>query len=209
MNNLYGSRLVEAATGGKGGGGAKLSRSAQKLIEGYRRLEVEHKKFLSAASAEIEQFDKFYNLFKRLLMKTSARNQFFGKVARIVKGAVNAEVELKLSADDKIIAIVTKEGLEDLGLKVGREAWALVKASWVILAEDHGDLKLSARNCLRGTVTRVVRGTVNSHVTLALSGGTAVSAIITNASLHKMGLKNGSPVCAVFKASSVILGVSM
>lgn len=209
LNNLCGSRLVETTTGGKGGGGAKLSRDALKLIQGYRHLEAGHKKFLSAASTEIEEFDKFYKLFKRLLMKTSARNQFFGKVTRIVKGSVNAEVELKLSADDKIVSIVTKEGLENLGLKVGREAWALVKASSVILAEDRGDVKLSARNCLRGTVTRVTRGAVNSDVTLTLPGGTSVNAIITNVSLDSMGLKKGSPVCAVFKASSVILGVSV
>lgn len=142
-------------------------------------------------------------------MKSSARNQFFGKVTAIRGGAVNAEVELSLGGEDKIAAIITHESLENLGLKIGSEVWALVKASWVIITTGDSDLKLSVRNRLCGSVTRLTKGQVNSDVVLTLAGGNTVSAIVTNDSVEQMGLQEGAQACAVFKASSVILGVAV
>lgn len=53
---------------------------------------------------------------------------------------------------------------------------------------------------------RRTRGQVNADVVLALSGGASTSAVVTEDSLDDMGLKEGDSACAVFKASSVILG---
>lgn len=142
-------------------------------------------------------------------MKSSARNQLFGKVTAIRGGSVNAEVELSLGGEDKIAAIITHESLENLGLKIGSEVWALVKASWVIITTGDSDFKLSVRNRLCGTITRLNKGQVNSDVVLTLAGGNTVSAIVTNDSVEQMGLKEGASACAIFKASSVILGVAI
>ncbi len=57
-------------------------------------------------------------------------------------------------------------------------------------------------------MSRITRGSVNADVVIDLPGGTAVSAIITNDSLDSLGLREGDPACAVFKAGSVILGVN-
>ena len=141
-------------------------------------------------------------------MKSSARNQFFGKVTSIRGGSVNAEVEVSLSGEDKIAAVITHESLEHLGLKIGSEVWALVKASWVILSTEDSDLKISVRNRLRGTVSRISKGIVNSDVIITLAGGNTVSAIVTNDSIEHMGLEPGAQACALFKASSVILGMA-
>ncbi|MCM3755038.1 TOBE domain-containing protein, partial [Bacillus licheniformis] len=106
-------------------------------------------------------------------MKTSARNQVFGKVASIVRGTVNDEVTLALPGGQSVVAVLTHESADALGLREGADACALVKASWVVLAVDDGgpDLKVSARNRLRGSVDAVAAGAVNSEVTLALDGG--------------------------------------
>lgn len=141
-------------------------------------------------------------------MKSSARNQFFGKVTAIRGGSVNAEVEIALNGEDKIAAVITHESLENLELKIGSEVWALIKASWVILSTEDSDMKISVRNRLRGTVSRVTKGAVNSDVVLTLAGGNTVSAIVTNDSIEQMGLEMGAQACALFKASSVILGVA-
>ncbi|HEY0915540.1 MAG TPA: TOBE domain-containing protein, partial [Solimonas sp.] len=91
----------------------------------------------------------------------------------------------------------------------GVEALALVKASWVIVALDEGPaIKLSARNRLRGSVTKLTRGAVNSEVVIGLKGGNSVVATITNASVEELGLAEGKAASAIFKASSVILGVA-
>ena len=70
-------------------------------------------------------------------------------------------------------------------------------------------MKLSARNQLEGTITRVEPGAVNAEVVIALYGGNSVAAIITNTSASEMKLAEGMAVTAIFKASSVILGVGV
>ncbi len=206
MKNISGEPLVESAIGGRHGGGSRLTAAGRKLVSNYRLIQKEHQRFLSRIGEGISDSD--YQLVKRLSMKTSARNQFLGKVTHIQTGPVNSEVEIALKGEDRIVAVITHESETSLELKVGSEVWALVKASWVILSIDDGDLKLSARNRLCGTISRLTRGNVNSDVVLTLAGGNTVSAIVTSDSVEQMGLKEGVKVCALFQASSVILGMA-
>ncbi|MFC0401332.1 TOBE domain-containing protein [Paraburkholderia rhizosphaerae] len=210
MNNLAGEPLVARSTGGKGGGGTTLTRRALSLIDTFRAVEREHGKFLERAGAAIEGFAGDWAMIGRIGMKTSARNQLYGKVASVQRGTVNDEVSLALPGGQTIVAVLTHESTETLGLAEGVAAFALVKASWVILLVDdgHTSTQLSARNQLRGTVSAVTRGAVNAQVSVALDATTVVTAVITNESVDKLGLAEGQPVVAAFKASSVILGVT-
>ena len=61
-------------------------------------------------------------------MKVSARNVFNGPITALTDGPVNAEVELTLAGGDKLVAIVTEGSVQSLGLAVGKEAIAFVKA---------------------------------------------------------------------------------
>lgn len=140
-------------------------------------------------------------------MKTSARNQFPGKITAVKQGAVNDEIDLEISGGHKIAATITKESTSNLGLKVGSEAFALIKASSVILVTEDQDVKFSARNRLTGTVSRVTKGAVNSEVVLDIQGGATVAAIVTNESIDSLSLKVGSAASAMFKVSNVIIGV--
>jgi molybdate transport system regulatory protein len=207
MNNLAGTALVVRAAGGKGGGGTTLTAKGLRLIDTYRAIEREHQAFLERAGAAIEGFAQDWRLIGRIGMKTSARNQLFGTVKKITRGAVNDEIELALSGGQSIVAVVTHESTESLGLKEGGEAFALVKASWVMLMADE-PVRISARNQLRGKVSSVTLGAVNAEVSLALDDATTVTAIITNESVGTLGLAQGQAAVAVFKASSVILGVA-
>ena len=141
-------------------------------------------------------------------MKTSARNRFAGTVHAVRNGAINDEVDLAVAGGLHIVATVTRESRDDLGLAPGARAFALVKASSVILMTDADDVRLSARNQLAGTVARVVPGAVNTEVVLELPGGDNLAAIITNESASALALAPGVKATAVFKASSVIVGVS-
>jgi molybdopterin-binding protein len=69
-------------------------------------------------------------------MKLSARNILKGKVVQIVKGAVNSEVTLELPGGVRIVSIITKISVDGLGLKEGKEAYAVIKASNVMMAVD-------------------------------------------------------------------------
>jgi molybdate transport system regulatory protein len=68
-------------------------------------------------------------------------------------------------------------------------------------------MKLSARNVLKGTVTKVTKGAVNAEVDIRLKGGDVVVSIITMGSLKSLGIKKGKKVWAVVKASNVMVGV--
>ncbi|CAJ4558789.1 transcriptional regulator ModE [Burkholderia pseudomallei] len=209
MNNLAGEPLVLRATGGKGGGGTTLTPRATALIAAFRAIEREHRRFIDAASAAVEGFEVNWKLIGRIGMKTSARNQLFGKVLAVKHGAVNDEVVLALPGEHTITAVVTHESVQELGLAPGVDACALVKASWVVLVvEDGSPLRLSARNQLQGVVETVTRGAVNSEVLLALDGGMTLAAIVTNDSVDALGLAQGVSAVAAFKASSVILAVN-
>ena len=63
----------------------------------------------------------------------SARNQFTGQVAELVKGAVNSEVAIRLPSGSIVSAVVTNEAVAELQLASGKPATALIKASQVIL----------------------------------------------------------------------------
>jgi len=70
-----------------------------------------------------------------------------------------------------------------------------------------GKMKISARNILKGKVVKVVRGAVNSEITIELPGGTHVVSIITNTSAEKLSLVEGKDAYAIIKASNVMVGV--
>ncbi len=69
-------------------------------------------------------------------MKLSARNVLKGKVVKITHGAVNSEIILELSGGTQVVSIITNASVENLGLKEGKEAYAVVKASSVMIAVD-------------------------------------------------------------------------
>ncbi|MBK3510965.1 TOBE domain-containing protein [Pseudomonas sp. LF135] len=140
-------------------------------------------------------------------MKVSARNVFKGQVSQVQEGAVNAEVVLTLAGGEQLVAVVTIQSVRNLGIAVGKEAVALIKAPWVMLMTDSSDIRLSARNCLEGTVLSVNDGAVNAEVVIELAGGSKVYAIVTRDAVAELGLAPGVSATAVIKASHIILGV--
>jgi molybdopterin-binding protein len=69
-------------------------------------------------------------------MKLSARNVIKGKVIKILPGAVNSEVILRTPGGEEIVSVITKESVDSLKLEVGKEAYAVIKASNVMIAVD-------------------------------------------------------------------------
>lgn len=207
MNNLAGEPLVERLTGGKGGGGTRLTQRGEQLVANFRIIEREHRLFIEQLSRQADGITHDFLLLRRMNMKTSARNQFLGTVSAVHGGAVNDEVELEIPGGLKLVAILTHDSRENLGLAVGSEAFALVKSSSIVIATDTQDAKLSARNQIQGRISRLQIGAVNSEVVIELPAGGAIAAVITNESCRELKLAVGQPATALFKASSVIVGV--
>lgn len=140
-------------------------------------------------------------------MRTSARNHFTGQVTEVKGGAVNDEIALRTQDGLDIVAVITHGSAASLGLAAGKPAFALVKASSVIVMVEADSAGVSARNRIAGKVASVTKGAVNAEIVIAATGGAQIAAIITNESVDRLGLAAGKEASAIFKASSVIIGV--
>lgn len=138
-------------------------------------------------------------------MIISARNQLAGKIEKVENGAVNSAVVLKTAGGDKITATISKAAVEELGLAPGKDATAVIKATEVMIGL--GEMKISARNQLVGTIEKVENGAVNAIVTLEVAGGAKVSSTISMAAVKELGLAPGMKAKAVIKATSVMIAV--
>ncbi len=69
------------------------------------------------------------------MMKLSARNQIKGKVTEVIKGATNGHVHIDIGHGITVHASITNEAIDDLALKVGDDAIAVIKASDVMVAK--------------------------------------------------------------------------
>ncbi|OGN88589.1 MAG: transporter [Chloroflexi bacterium RBG_13_48_10] len=69
-------------------------------------------------------------------MKISARNILKGKIIKVVRGAVNAEVTIELPGGTQLVSIITNSSVEKLVLTEGKEAYAIIKASNVMVGID-------------------------------------------------------------------------
>lgn len=208
LNNLFARPLVAAQTGGRNGGAAVVTPAGDALLRAYGKVEEGLAQIVDQLEQALAHTDVSLDpLVWSFGMKTSARNALRGVVESITDGAVNAEVSLSIAPGVSIVAIITRESVQDLGLAPGREAMALIKSSFVILVAGDEAPRTSARNCLAGVVVRHETGAVNDEVVIELDQGKTITATITRESAEDLGFAVGSRAQALIKASHVILAV--
>ena len=204
INNLAEQPLIKRSAGGSKGGGSILTDYGEEMLNGFKQLQEQHNQFLENLNQQLSSLDDVSKFMKSALLQTSARNQFLGSIAQIETGAVNSEIQVQISDQQRIVAMVTEQSRREMKLAQGLSVIAMIKASSVTLAVGD-DLKVSARNVLTGVLVNLDRGAVNADVTIELAGGKTLSAMITNKSADQLALTQGTVISALFKASSVIL----
>ncbi len=206
MNNLSEQAIVQREIGGKGGGGTTITPYGLKLLETYRVLKEEHTRFLERLSQVTDIENGTFKMIGRLAMQISARNQMQGVVESIELGSVNAKINLKLKSGQKLVSVITKEAVENLGLKNADSVTAIFKSNTVMLAVET-EMKLSARNTISGTISRIHIGEVNAEIVVDIGHYDVVVAVITKDALNALKLEKGSSVIAIIKSSDIMLGV--
>jgi molybdate transport system regulatory protein len=125
IEKTIGAPIVDTYKGGKaGGGGARLNELGRSLLHEYEQMEC----YLSEVLSDTEYWEV-------LGLKISARNQLKGKVVSIEKDGITAKVKVEISAPTVITAVITKEAVEELGVKVGDEVQAVIKSTEVMISK--------------------------------------------------------------------------
>lgn len=205
MNNLSTTPIVQRETGGVGGGGTTLTPYGENLIETFEVLKKEQKKFLENLSQFTDINSGTLKDIRRLSMQISARNQIAGTVELIANGTVNAEVYIKLKSGYTIISVITNTAVNNLNLKVGDDVVAIFKSNTVLITTDIA-LNISARNKFLGTVDTINKGEINSELIIDIGNGDKIASIITTNSIESLNIQEKKEVCAIIKASNVMLG---
>lgn len=207
MNNLAGVVLIAAKHGGKGGGGAELTEAGKRLVSDINNIRDLQNRMLALVAAEGADESLWHSLktIRRMNMRSSARNILSGTIESVEVGAVNTVITLRLIGDERLVATCTQESVRAMSLKPGDRVEALIKASWVVLADGVDASSTTAGNCLTGKVRRVTDGAVNAEVSLQLEGGNTLTAIVTMDSVKKLDIKPGRILTALINASSIII----
>ncbi|KPW75971.1 DNA-binding domain of ModE / Molybdate-binding domain of ModE [Pseudomonas syringae pv. coriandricola] len=202
LNNLAQKPLVERSVGGRGGGGAKLSAEGERVLRLYQRVQAVQAQVLEAAedSSDLE-------LLNRLTLRTSARNQLLGRIVAITRQGHHDQIRLRLADEVFVDAQVTHDSTLHLGLEIGTDAVALIKAGWLEVHADNAE-ETNGNNCLIGQIESVIDADDGpSEVRIKLPSGQTLCALATPQHLQAQQLKTGVAVQARFAASFVLLGI--
>lgn len=205
MNNLSDEPLVVCSAGGHEGG-TRLTDFGRDTVYIWRRMQTEYTRYRARVAQGVAQFESIDRLLRAIAMKTSARNQFNGRIKTIENGAINSSITLDLGRGLEIMATITTDCVDEMQLSPGKNAVALIKSSFVLLSPDP-DIRISARNRLHGKVVAIIPGPINSEVKLHLPGDRTLTAMVTNESITELGLAPGQPCTALIKASHVIIAI--
>lgn len=205
MNQLAEQIIVERMTGGKGGGGAQLTRYGERLLQLYDLLAQIQQKAFDVLQEDGLPLDSLLAAIARFSLQTSARNQFFGTVLARGEEQVQQHLDILL-ADGKttISALITQQSAERLQLQKGKEVLALIKAPWIdVYAATH--TAPAVDNVLPGQIQAIQHGVENSELLITLAGGETLCAMVPNTLLEQQKLQQGTDVKACFNADRVII----
>lgn len=205
LNNLAHKPLVERSVGGRGGGGAKLSAEGERVLRLYQRLQALQTQLLETSSEESNDLA----LLSRLMLRTSARNQLHGQVSGVRSQGRNDKITLQLAGGLSIEAQITHDSTLRLGLEIGTDVFALIKAGWLeLLAPEQSET--TGHNCLTGKIEEILDAEDGpSEVRIVLPSHQILCAVVATDRLHALQLKVGGQIKVQFAPSNILLGTPL
>lgn len=197
MNNLSTTPLVEKVSGGKGGGGTKITQRGREIIDSFHKLEDKHRQFLELFSDESDSLDSLVLALDKLSLKLSARNQLIGVVVGLQSYRYGVKLEIDLKGV-RIFATVTKESFDYLNIKLNDKVIAIIKASLINISKS---LPANVDENLLYGVVKDFNGD-SDEVIVEFDAGVTIA--ISNLK-HKY--TKSDKVVVWFDAKSVIIGI--
>jgi molybdate transport system regulatory protein len=204
MNALADQPLIERSTGGRGGGGTKLTPYAHELIATFHRLGELHRQFIDRFSEAGNDPERLARILSRTFLTTSARNQIPATLSSIESKGLHSTLTLALSGSDVLRSTITAKSVENMGLTLGCDTYAIIKSSDIHIVSA---LPTSATedNVLIGTIETLETSGENIEIGLRLEGGTLLIALEKQDSLQKLQI--GLQAYAIISALHIIIGL--
>lgn len=204
MNALADQPLIERTTGGKGGGGTKLTPYARELISTFHRFNELHRQFIDRFSEAGNDPERLARILSRTFLTTSARNQLPATLSSIESNGLHSTLTLALSGSDTLRSTITAKSVENMGLSIGCDTYAIIKSSdiHVVSAPPSSE---AGDNLLSGTIETLERSGDNIEIALRLAGGTLLIALEKQDALQN--LEVGRTAYAIISPLHIIIGL--
>lgn len=204
MNALADQPLIERLTGGKGGGGTKLTPYAHELIATFHRFSELHRQFIDRFAEAGEDPERLARILSRTFLTTSARNQLPATLLSIEERGLNGILTLSLTGSHTIQSIITMKSIRNMGLTIGCDLYAIIKSSDVTIVSAPSK-KEETINCLKGTISRIESQDETDEITFALDLFTDIIALMNPKETKK--LSEGMNAYALISPKHIIIGL--
>jgi molybdate transport system regulatory protein len=204
MNALADQPLIERTTGGKGGGGTKLTPYARELIATFHRLNELHRQFIDRFSEAGNDPEHLARILSRTFLTTSARNQLPSVLKEILTHGLHSTLTLALSGSDVMRSTITAKSVLNMGMSVGCDTYAIIKSSDISIVSKKPSSD-TEDNVLSGTVETLETSGDNIEIGLRLDGGTLLIALEKQDALQN--LQVGMTAYAIISPLHIIIGL--
>jgi len=204
MNALADQPLIDRLTGGRGGGGTKLTPYARELIATFHRFNELHRQFIDRFAEAGHDPERLARILSRTFLTTSARNQLPATLLSIEERGLNGLLTLSLTGSHTIQSVITLKSIKNMGLTIGCDLYAIIKSSDVNIVTNPPKSD-EPMNCLKGTISRIESQNETDEITFALDLFTELIALMNPKDTKK--LSEGMNAYALISPKHIIIGL--
>jgi len=205
MNLLAEQPLIERTTGGKGGGGTKLTPYAHDLIATFKKFESLHRQFMDRFSEAGESPEKLARILSRTFLTTSARNQLPAILSDITVNGLNASLTLSLDPSWKLQSNITLKSVQNMGLEIGCDVYAIIKSSDIKISASRAEISDTEPNILHGTIQTIESG--NEIDEIIFHFGDHYELVASVPKHDSASFVKGMEAYAIISSKNIILGL--
>ena len=203
MNDLADKPLIEKKTGGKGGGGTKLTPYAYEMIQTYEKLDALHRQFIERFSEASDSPEHLAKILNRLFLTTSARNQVLCKISDIHSDNIYATITLELNNRQKLTSTITAISMNNLNLHVGDDVYAIIKSSDVQVFRE-APSEIETYNVIETELVSIESNKSKSELRLRVDDTKELVAMVSPQ--ESEGMRVGDKLYGVIKYNTIIIG---
>lgn len=204
MNLLADEPLIERTTGGKGGGGTKLTPYARELIATFHRFNELHRQFIDRFSEAGDDPQRLARILSRTFLTTSARNQLPATLLSVQESGLNAVLTLGFVGNGTIRSTITLKSVRNMGLEIGCDLYAIIKSSDIRILPSPPEKNVTL-NILAGRIKSIESAGESNEVILKINDKLElVAAVEKNDSFS---LQVGMEAYAVVSSRHIIIGL--